>query len=126
MREQALARRPVKALDDYRRYLFHDVLAWEVHLSAVQIEGPRHRRIATEGALLGELAARGLHERLAIVSDDAGQLNVLRHGLCWIHAECLIHTLPITIRSSPMRTSLTMKPHDSLTFDRIKDIGGAG
>jgi hypothetical protein len=27
-----------------------------------------------------------LQERLAIVSDDADQFNVLRHGLCWIHA----------------------------------------
>jgi hypothetical protein len=93
MREQGLAHTLVNALDDNRRHLFHEALAWEVHLSAVQIEGQRHRQIATEGALLGELAARGLHERLAIVSDDAGQFNVLRHGLCWIHAERLIHTL---------------------------------
>jgi hypothetical protein len=34
-----------------------------------------------------------LTERLAIVSDDAGQFNVLLHGLCWIHAERLVHTL---------------------------------
>jgi hypothetical protein len=93
MREQGLAHAPVNALDDNRRHLFPDALAWEVHLSAVRIEGQRHRQIATEGALLGELAERGLHERLAIVSDDAGQFKVLRHGLCWIHAERLIHTL---------------------------------
>jgi len=93
MREQGLAHTPVNALDANRRHLFHDARAWEVHLSAVQIEVERHRQIATEGALLGELAARGLHERLAIVSDDAGQFKVLRHGLCWIHAERLIHTL---------------------------------
>src|SRR5882762_2929032 len=62
-------------------------------MSRLGLHTPRHRRIATEGALLGELAARGLHERLAIVSDDAGQFKVLRHGLCWIHAERLIHTL---------------------------------
>ena len=93
MREQGLAHAPVHALDENRRQLFHDTLAWEVHLSAAKIEGPRHRQIATEGALLGELAERGLHERLAVVSDDAGQFNVLRHGLCWIHAERLIHTL---------------------------------
>jgi hypothetical protein len=93
MREQGLAHALVNALDENRRRLLHDALAWEVHLSAVKIEGPRHRQIATEGALLGELAERGLHERLAIVSDDAGQFNVLRHGLCWIHAERLIHTL---------------------------------
>lgn len=93
MREQGLGHTPVNALDKNRRQLLHGGLAWEVHLSALKIEGPRHRQIATEGALLGELAARGLHERLAVVSDDAGQFKVLRHGLCWIHAERLIHTL---------------------------------
>ena len=70
----------------------------------MQIEVERHRQIATEGALLGA-PARGLQERLAIVSDDAGQFKVLRHGLCWIHAERLIHTLlplnEITAKTSP-------------------------
>jgi predicted RNA-binding protein with PIN domain len=28
-----------------------------------------------------------------IVSDDAGQLNVGQHGLCWVHAERLVHKL---------------------------------
>src|SRR5271154_101080 len=46
MREQDLAHTPVNALHDNRRQLFHDTLAWEVHLSAVQIEGQRHRQIA--------------------------------------------------------------------------------
>ena len=87
MREQGLVRAPVNALEENRRHLFHDALAWEVHLSILKIEGPRHRQIATEAALL---AARGLHERLAVVSDDAGQFNVLRHALCCIHAGRLI------------------------------------
>jgi hypothetical protein len=93
MREQGLPHTPVSDLDHSRRHFFCDTLTWEGHLSAVQIQMQRHRQIATEGALLGELAERGLLERLAIVSDDAGQFKVLRHGLCWIHAERLIHTL---------------------------------
>lgn len=93
MREQGLPHTPVNVLDSSRRHFFDDALAWEEHLSAMQIELQRHRQIATEGALLGELAERGLQQRLAIVSDDAGQFKVLRHGLCWIHAERLIHTL---------------------------------
>jgi hypothetical protein len=28
-----------------------------------------------------------------IVSDDAGQFNVGRHALCWVHAERLVHKL---------------------------------
>ena len=47
----------------------------------------RHIRIATEGVLLGSLLMHGINPELAIVSDDAGQFNVLLHGLCWIHAE---------------------------------------
>src|ERR1035441_4336051 len=66
---------------------------WECILGPFRSKGHRIGRNAREGALLGELAARGLHERLAIVSDDAGQFKVLRHALCWIHAERLIHTL---------------------------------
>lgn len=30
---------------------------------------------------------------MAIISDDAGQFNVLTHGLCWVHAERLIHKM---------------------------------
>jgi hypothetical protein len=42
---------------------------------------------------LGTLRQRGIPEALAIVSDDAGQLNVLTQGLCWVRAERLIHQL---------------------------------
>ena len=35
----------------------------------------------------------GFPKELAIVSDDAGQFNVLVHGLCWVHAERTIHKL---------------------------------
>ena len=28
-----------------------------------------------------------------IVSDGAGQFNIARHALCWVHAERLIHKL---------------------------------
>jgi hypothetical protein len=46
-----------------------------------------HARIVTEGALVGSVLSHGLSRDLAIVSDDAGQFNVLLHALCWIHAE---------------------------------------
>jgi hypothetical protein len=32
-------------------------------------------------------------EQLAIISDGAGQFTILQHGLCWVHAERLIHNL---------------------------------
>lgn len=93
MRQQGLSHTLVQALADGPRHFIEDSPGWERHLNRLGLHTERHRRIATEGALLGELAQRGLQDRLAIVSDDAGQFKVLLHGLCWIHAERLIHTL---------------------------------
>lgn len=92
MQQQGLPQAQRDALASHARFI-QDAAEWEAQLKRLKIDLERHRRIATEGALLGELAERGLHERLAIVSDDAGQFKVLRHGLCWIHAERLIHTM---------------------------------
>jgi len=39
--------------------------------------------IATEGALWGSVKAHGFLPNTVIVTDDAGQFNVGRHGLCW-------------------------------------------
>lgn len=36
---------------------------------------------------------RGLRDETVILSDDAGQFNVGRHALCWVHAERLVHKL---------------------------------
>jgi hypothetical protein len=67
--------------------------AWEKHLDDLGIATERHRRIATEGALLGGLLAKGLSRNLVIISDGAGQFAILLHALCWVHAERLIHKL---------------------------------
>ena len=50
-------------------------------------------RIATEGAVWGSVKAHGLLPETVILSDDAGQFDVGRHALCWVHAERLIHKL---------------------------------
>lgn len=67
--------------------------AWEAHLDALGITRERHRRIATEGALLGGLIQMGFSLDLAIISDGAGQFAILLHALCWVHAERLVHKL---------------------------------
>ena len=66
---------------------FADECAWQRELRELGIVNSRHVRIATEGALLGSVLHHGVHPELCIVSDDAGQFNVLVHALCWIHAE---------------------------------------
>jgi len=75
---------------------FEDEAAWLECLHSVHISCERYIRIATEGALLGSLLNHGFCTDLVIVSDDAGQFNILQHALCWIHAERLVHkTLPL-------------------------------
>ena len=75
---------------------FRDRAAWDAHLAALAIPvaaGSRDpARVASEGALWGGLAARGFANTV-ILSDDAGQFNVGRHALCWVHAERLVHKL---------------------------------
>lgn len=75
---------------------FPNEAAWDAHLEALAIPTraghPDPARIASEGALWGGLVARGF-ENTVILSDDAGQFNVGRHALCWVHAERLVHKL---------------------------------
>jgi len=72
---------------------FDDNRAWQAFLQQQGIAEERHVRIATEGALLGAVLSSGINPELAIVSDDAGQFDVLLHALCWIHAERLLAKL---------------------------------
>ena len=66
---------------------------WEQWLTAHGIKRSRHRKLVTEGALMGGLLAQGIPSDLVIMSDDAGQFNVFDHVLCWIHAERVINRL---------------------------------
>jgi hypothetical protein len=90
MEEQKLPKGPREQLKNSPTLVFDGAEPWQTHLRALNITNKRHIRIATEGALLGVLRQEGLLETLAIISDEAGQFNVLTHGLCWIHAERLI------------------------------------
>ena len=61
---------------------------WNTVPESLGINVAMHVRIITEGALLGSILEHGsVNPKLVIVSDDAGQFNVLLHALCWIHAE---------------------------------------
>ncbi|MBU1962851.1 MAG: transposase [Gammaproteobacteria bacterium] len=66
---------------------------FEAWLDSQQVKGNRHRRIMTEGALMGGLLQQGIPTDMAVISDDAGQFNVFDHALCWIHAERLVSRL---------------------------------
>ena len=76
---------------------FPDLKAWREHLDRLGIPSSEGARdpgcIATEGALWGSVKAHGLLPKTVIVSDDAGRFNVGLHGLCWVHADRLVHKL---------------------------------
>ena len=72
---------------------FNHEADWSNYLLQLGMGNKRHIKIATEGALLGCVLESETLDELAVISDGAGQFNVLQHGLCWVHAERLIHKL---------------------------------
>ena len=66
---------------------FDNEETWNNYLKDNGITTKRHVRIATEGVLLGTLIESGFPIDLVIMSDDAGQFDILLHALCWIHAD---------------------------------------
>jgi hypothetical protein len=93
MQQQKLPKAPLSKLRGYVNQRVATQAEWHQHLSELSITEARHCRIATEGALLGSVLDHGLCDDLVIVSDDAGQFDVLVHALCWVHAERLVHKL---------------------------------
>ena len=87
----------IARLAEHPHRLFADQSDWSGHLDRLGISAlkvtPDPIMVATEGALWGSVKAHGFLPNTVIVSDDAGQFNVGQHGLCWVHAERLIHKL---------------------------------
>ena len=97
MRKQNLPAALVARLAADGERSFADAEAWSAHLGRLGISElkthPDPTQVATEGALLGAVLAHGFLAMAVILSDDAGQFNVLYHALCWVHAERLVHKL---------------------------------
>jgi hypothetical protein len=97
MREHDLAGPVIRQLAAHKLRQFADPAVWQRHLEQLGITAlrvtPDPARVATEGALWGAVAAHGFLSEAVIASDDAGQFNVGKHALCWIHAERLVHKL---------------------------------
>jgi Transposase IS66 family len=76
---------------------FSDEETWLAHLDRLGFTAltvtPDPVRVATEGALWGSVQSHKFLCDAVVLSDDAGQFNVGRHALCWIHAERLVHKL---------------------------------
>lgn len=93
MKRQKLPGVPFRLLEQASAKEFSTKEGWENHLASLGIKNERHRRIATEGALIGSLLSKGFFVNMTIMSDDAGQFNVFQHILCWVHAERKINEL---------------------------------
>lgn len=97
MRERALSGPVIARLAEHPDQKFADAAIWQAHLDRLGITAlrvnPDPVQIATEGALWGSIHAHEFLREAVVVSDDAGQFDVGRHALCWVHAERLVHKL---------------------------------
>jgi hypothetical protein len=89
-----LAAKHGKKLQFSSQVLATETSEWLSYLEANGILSPKARRLVTEAALLGGAIERGVSGQLRILSDGAGQFNVLVHALCWVHAERALRRLP--------------------------------
>jgi len=87
MKEQKLPDYQFIKLMNHAAKSFKNEKQWLNFLKRMKIAGDRHKRIATEGGLIGSITHHGFNPGLAIISDDAGQFKVFLHALCWVHAE---------------------------------------
>lgn len=94
MSAQKLPKVQLERLAACGKGVFEDQATWKAALEFLDFTDERHIRIATEGALLGGIVEQGhMNPGLVIVSDDAGQFDVLLHALCWVHAERAVNKL---------------------------------
>ncbi|MEO1255391.1 MAG: transposase, partial [Bacteroidota bacterium] len=85
MTSQGLGAKHFQFLDQMEER-FVDQQALQSQLEKLKVS-PHAIKTMTEAALLGGLTEKGLSQRQVILSDDAGQFNILNHALCWIHVE---------------------------------------
>ena len=102
LRSRGLAAPLIARMAEAGETHFIDQVAWQAHLNRLGIVSPAKTglaviqdpvQIATEGAQWGSIHAHGFLRDAVVLSDDAGQFDVGRHALCWVHAERLVHKL---------------------------------
>jgi len=93
MIEHKLPHKELQLIESSVKQAFSDEKKWQKHLKEIGIYEERYVRIATEGALIGSIITHGFNKDMVIVSDDAGQFDVMLHALCWVHAERTINRL---------------------------------
>ena len=107
--DQGINVRAQAIIDDCIDKRFTDLASWEQFLKKKGITTEKDQRIATEAALLGSAIFHGLKPTMGIMSDAAGQFNILVHSLCWIHEE------------RHYRKFVSLTENESVLIDRIRD-----
>ena len=85
--KQPLAQKYRERLTFSDLILAQQPLDWQALLLEQGIVSAKAIQVISEAALLGGVMSGGIDAPLRILSDGAGQFNVLAHGLCWVHAE---------------------------------------
>ena len=97
MRKHSLSTPLIASLAGQPETRFAHQKAWLAHLDRLGFTAldvtPDPVRVATEGAVWGSVQSHQFLCDAVVLSDDAGQFNVGRHALCWVHAERLVHKL---------------------------------
>jgi transposase IS66 family protein len=97
MRNQGLPTAMIAYLKAQSETRFDGHGTWLAHLDRLGLTAlrvmPDPVRVSTEGALWGSVQAHKFLCKAVVLSDDAGQFNIGRHALCWVHAERLVHKL---------------------------------
>ena len=97
MRDQGLPAATIARLMAEPGMRFSDQETWLAHLGRLGLAAlsvtPDPVRVASEGALWGSVQSHKFLCDAVVLSDDAGQFNIGRHALCWVHAERLVHKL---------------------------------
>jgi hypothetical protein len=110
----------INFLIDNLHTIFANDCQWHEFLTDHGIVKDRHLQIATEGALIGSIIAHGISKHLVILSDDAGQFNVLLHALCWIHANRAIDKI-IPFTDQAKKDLDTVKNQVWLLYEGLKN-----
>jgi len=87
MSDQLLAPKYLNAIGKIKGQRFEDNEKFLSMLKNISITQKYAIKTITEAALLGYLIEDGMPENMVILSDDAGQFNILVHALCWVHVE---------------------------------------
>jgi len=119
MQSNKLPQKPLEAIIENKGMIFANDAQWDAFLTDNGIVKDRHVRIATEGVLIGTIIERGISKHLVIVSDDAGQFNVLLHALCWIHANRAIDKV-IAFTDQAKKDLDTVKDQVWLLYEGLK------